>query len=163
VSRVLAISFIFLSFNSFSQDHLLLTKKNRPYRIKYFAGEEIRFKLKGDNEYHKSLIKGFNKEEIIFHYYSIALDELEVIDVSDKRFTVFSFRSSPGKLLVSGMALIAIDQFNQTVIREEPFGVNSNLAVVGGALSLSGILLKLIQKKRWKMYKYKHKANIILE
>jgi len=147
----------------YAQDYLLLTKKNRPYRVKYYAGDEMRFKLKGEKHYYKALIKGFESRKIIFHYYSIDLSEIEVIDVSGKNFTVFSFRSSPGKLLVSGMALLAIDQFNQTVIREEPFGVNGNLAIVGGAISLTGIVLKLIQKKRWKMLKPKHKADIILE
>ncbi|MEO1098785.1 MAG: hypothetical protein AAFX57_13700, partial [Bacteroidota bacterium] len=75
--------------------------------------------------------------------------------------TIFSFRSGPGKLLISGLAFVAIDQFNQTVVNDESFGIDSNTALIGSALTSSGIALKLIQKKRWKFRKRKHKMEIV--
>ena len=107
------------------------------------------------------MIQGFGEDEIRFHYYRIKLNEIAEIDVGNKNFTIFSFRSGPGKLIFSGVAFVAIDQFNQTVINDQPFGVNSKTALIGGVLTSSGILLKLIQKKRWKFKKKKHRMQIV--
>ncbi len=121
----------------------------------------MRFKLKGERFFTKALIQGFGEDDIRFHYYRIKLEEIAEIDVSSKNFTIFSFRSAPGKLLISGLAFIAIDQINQTLSRDEPFGINSNTALIGAGLASSGIALKLIQKKRWKFRKKKHRMEIV--
>ncbi len=121
----------------------------------------MRFKLKGERFFTKALIQGFGEDDIRFHYYRIKLEEIAEIDVSNKNFTIFSFRSGPGKLLISGLAFIAIDQINQTLSRDEPFGINSNTALIGAGLTSSGIVLKLIQKKRWKFRKKKHRMEIV--
>ena len=144
-----------------AQKYLLLRKVGRPYKIIYYAGQPIRFKLKGERFFTKALIQGFEKDEIRFHYFRIKLDEIAEIDVSNQNFTVFSFRSGPGKLLISGFGYLVADQFNQTVIREESFGISKQTAIISGALTSSGLVLKGIQKKRFKMKKKKHIIEII--
>ncbi|MEM1407616.1 MAG: hypothetical protein AAGG59_12630 [Bacteroidota bacterium] len=153
---------IIISLTGYAQEkYLILKKKNRPYSIIFQEGDEMRFKLKGERFFTKALIQGFGKDDIRFHYYRIKLDEIAEIDVASKNFTIFSFRSGPGKLLISGLAFVAIDQFNQTVVNDESFGIDSNTALIGAALTSSGIALKLIQKKRWKFRKRKHKMEIV--
>lgn len=144
-----------------AQKYLLLRKVGKPYSIIYNEGESMRFRLKGERFFTKGLIQGFGKDDIRFHYYRIKLDEIAEVDVSNKNFTVFSFRSGPGKLVVSGLGYLLLDQFNQTVIRGESLGVSKQTAIVSGALTTSGFVLKGIQKKRFKMRKKKHVMEII--
>lgn len=159
--RFVIFFFLLLSFCCHGQSYLLLKKKNRPYNVVFKVGEKLRFKLKGERFFTESMITGFGDNYIQFHYYKIALDEIAVIDVKDKKFTVFSFTSGPGKLMISGIALLSTDQFNQMVIRHEPFNIQGDIAKIAGSLTLSGILLRLIQKKRWKLNKKTHLIEII--
>lgn len=152
---------ICLSYNLSAQKYLLLRKVGRPYKIVFEEGQYMRFKLKGDRFFTKALIQGFGQDDIRFHYYRIKLQEIDEIDVSEKNFTVFSFRSGPGKLVVAGLGYLITDQFNQTVIRDESFGVSKRTAIISGAITSSGFLLKLIQKKRFKMRKKRHIMEII--
>lgn len=160
--RWLILFLILLSISGKAQQrYLILKKKNRPYSVIFQEGDELRFKLKGEKYFTKGLIEGFGVDEIRFHYYRIKLNEIAEIDVGSKNFTIFSFRSGPGKLLISGFAFVAIDQFNQTVVNDQPFSINGKTALIGGALTTSGIVLKLIQKKRWKFKKQKHWMEIV--
>jgi len=159
--RWLIIIFLLIALQCQGQGYLLLKKRNRPYKVLFQVGEKLRFKLKGERFFTESMITGFGDNYVQFHYFKIALDEFSVIDVKDKKFTVFSFTSGPGKLMISGVALLSVDQFNQIIIRHEPFNINGDIAKIAGSLTLSGILLRLIQKKKWKLYKKSHLIEII--
>lgn len=141
--------------------YLLLRKVGRPYKIIFNEGQSIRFKLKGEKNYNKGLIQGFGKDYIRFHYFTVKLDEIAEIDVRAKNFTIFSFRSGPGKLHFAGLGYLVLDQFNQTAVQKESFGVSKNTAIISSAIFSSGFLLKAIQKKRFKMNKNKHRLEII--
>ena len=129
------------------EPYLLLRKVGKPYQIVFYEGEEMRFRVKGEKNFINDHILGLAGDRIRFHYYNIKLDEIDAIDVRDRNFTVFSFRSSPGKLIVAGIGLIAIDQVNQVFIRDEPAGVSTGTAIVAGSLIASGFILRAIQKK----------------
>lgn len=161
IISVLTIILFFQSNKAISQKYLLLRKVGRPYIITYNEGDYIRFKLKGERFFTKALIQGFEKGHIQFHYFRIKLDEIAEVDVSDKNFTVFSYRSGPGKLVTAGVGYLVLDQFNQTAIQGESFGISSQTAIVATSLTASGFLLKAIQKKRFKMKNKKHIMEII--
>ena len=149
IRKVTCIFVLLLSiFTASAQDrYLLLRKVGRPYQIVFYEGEQMRFRVKGEKHFVQDYIQGLSEDRIRFHYYNIHLDEIEAIDVRDKNFTVFSFRSSPGKLIVAGFGLVAIDQANQVFIRDEPAGVSTGVAIVAGGLVASGFILRAIQKK----------------
>ncbi|MEJ2003430.1 MAG: hypothetical protein P8X57_00350 [Cyclobacteriaceae bacterium] len=132
---------------SAQERYLLLRKVGKPYQIIFEEGEQMRFRVKGEKHFVEDYIQGLSGDYIRFHYYNIHLDEIEAIDVRDRNFTVFSFRSSPGKLIVAGVGLIVIDQANQVLIRDEPAGLSTGTAIVAGSLVASGFLLRAIQKK----------------
>lgn len=125
---------------------LLLKRTNSLYQITIFEGEEIRFRLHGDKHYRQDHILGLKGNEIRFHYYSVNLDDIQSIDVRSRNPRSF-FRSGPGKLIFAGVALIGIDQLNQVVVRDEPAGVSTGIAIVSGSLIGAGILLKVIDRK----------------
>jgi len=140
--------FLLLVLSAFAQErYLLLRKVGKPYQIIFYEGESMRFRVKGEKYFVEDFIQGLSGNSIRFHYYNIQLDEIDAIDVRSRNFTVFSFRSSPGKLIIAGIGLIAIDQLNQVVIRDEPAGVSTGTAIVAGSLIASGFILRLIQKK----------------
>lgn len=161
MGRMLLILVFLMFFFKSSAQYLLLQKKNRPYQVIFEEGEYLRFKIKGEKFWRRALIQGFEDDEVVFHYFSLHKDDFALIDVSNKKFTVFSFTSGPGKLMIAGVAFIAIDQLNQTAINNQKFGISSKTALIGGGITASGIVLRLIQKKRWKLHKSNHMISII--
>ncbi len=148
-NRIVTILFILIPIIQLwgQEPYLLLRKVGRPYQIVFYEGEEMRFRVKGEKKYIKDYILGLQGDRIRFHYYSIKLSEIEAIDVRDRNFTVFSFRSSPGKLFVAGIGLVLIDQLNQVVIRDEPAGLSTGVAIASASLIASSFILRAIQKK----------------
>ena len=57
----------------FAQYYLVLKKRTK---IKYVfaAGDELKFKLHGEDFYNEQMIKGFGAEKIRFHYFDLALN-----------------------------------------------------------------------------------------
>lgn len=144
------------------QRYLTLSKVNKPRKqIIFYEGESMRFRLKGERFFNSGWIQGFGEDEIRFHYYRIKLDEIAEIDVDNKNFTIFNVKSWSNVLLVSGPLFLAIDQFNQGVIRDEPAGINSETVVVSGTMVASGLMLRWLRKRRWKCDRRKHRMKII--
>ncbi|MEL7001890.1 MAG: hypothetical protein AAFN93_04050 [Bacteroidota bacterium] len=151
---------ICFSSDLFGQRYLLLRKTGRRYKIVFNEGEEMRFKLKGERFFNKGLIQGFGDDHIRFHYFTIKLDEIAEIDVSRKNFTAFNYSGAGATVVVGSVGYLAIDQFNQTVIRDEPFRVNERTAIISGSLATAGFLMRFLQKKRFKMKNKKHVMQI---
>ncbi|TRX57697.1 hypothetical protein FNH22_14895 [Fulvivirga sp. M361] len=145
-----------------AQRYLVLSKVNKPRKqIIFNEGETIRFRLKGERFFTSASILGLGNDEIRFHYYRIKLDEIEEIDIRNKNFTIFNFKNWSGIFLVAGPLFLVIDQFNQTAIMNESFRVSSETATISGAFVATGLLLRVIGKKRWKCNKKKHRMQIL--
>ncbi len=137
-----------LSFQAAAQETFLyLNKIGRTTKVKYFEGEDIRFKIKSDEGFSQGKITGFGPDYLKVSGVIIPLDTIESIDIRNKNFSMFSFRSTPGKLGVAGFLYVGIDWFNRRVVSGGPGGIDGRVAVVAAGLSLSGILLKALQKK----------------
>ena len=149
IQRILLTIFLVLPLLDVAaqQRYLLLRKVGRPYQIIFEEGEEMRFRVKGEKHFIKDFIQGFSENRIRFHYYDIDLSEIEVIDIRDRNFRVLGVKSIPGKLIVAGIGLVIIDQANQVLIRDEPAGVSTGIAIVSGSLVAAGFIIRAIQKK----------------
>ena len=159
---MLLLFFLAYSQHTSAQRYLVLRKGNKPHKqIIFNEGEAIRFRLKGERFFTSSLIQGFGKDEIRFHYYRIKLNEIAEIDIDNKNFAIFNFKSLSSYLLISGPLYLTIDQFNQTAIRDEPFGINRAAAIVGGSLVGSGLMMRWLRKRRWKYTKRRHRMEIV--
>ena len=132
----------------FAQYYLVL--KNRT-KIKYVfaAGDELKFKLHGEDFYNEQMIKGFGAEKIRFHYFDLALSEVSHIKVSELRKNGLTLLS---RLAITGGVLFMVaDQFNQLAIMNEALGPSDETLVITGTLIGTGLLLKLFQKRKFKI------------
>ena len=86
-------------------------------------------------------------DEIRFHYFVVNVREIDVVDIRGKDPSNKTLRMASGKLIFAGIALIGIDQLNQVVIRDEPAGVSTGIAITSAAIVGTGVAMRLIEKK----------------
>ena len=147
------VCFIFFSFTILAQEpYLYLNKIGRTTKVKFYEQEPIRLKLKGDDYFVSGKITGFEKDAIKISKVSVQLEKIESIDIRDKNFSMFSFRSTPGKLAFAGYGYTAIDWFNRRVVAgEKGAGIDTRVAAVSTGLIGLGYIVKALQKKYFKI------------
>lgn len=140
-----------LSVNA-QEVYLYLNKIGRTTKVKFYEKEAIRFKLLGDDYYSSGRITGFEGDAIKVENVAIPLDQIESIDIKDKNFSMFSFRSTPGKLAFAGYGYVFIDWFNRRVVDgQQNAGIDLRVAAVSTGLIGTGYLLKALRKKYFKV------------
>lgn len=128
--------------------YLYLNKLGRTTKVKFYEQETIRFKLKGDDYFTSGRITGFEADAIKVEDVTIPLKEIVSVDIRDKNFSMFSFRSTPGKLAFAGYGYVFIDWFNRRVVAgEQNAGIDMRVAAVSTGLIGTGYLLKALRKK----------------
>ncbi len=148
--RLLWIALLILLSSSLlaQQSYLYLNKIGRTTKVKFFEQELIRLRLKGDEFFVSGRITGFDKDAIKVSGVVIPITEIKSIDIRDKNFSMFSFRSTPGKLAFAGYGYTAIDWFNRRVVAGEVgSGVDMRVASVSTGLIGTSYLLKALRKK----------------
>lgn len=156
VKFLYVVSFIsILGLNSaVAQRYLQLRKSGSSNRIMRFAeGEEIRFRLKGDESYTRGLIQGFGEDNIRFHYKTINISNITEIDISRKYLVNRSISGASNTLFIAAGLYMATDQFNQTVINNEPAGVSTGTVITSASIVSAGLLLKLFKRNKFKINK----------
>jgi hypothetical protein len=128
--------------------YLYLNKLGRTTKVKFYEKETIRFKLKGDDYFTAGRITGFEDEAVKVENVAIPLDQIESIDIRDKNFSMFSFRSTPRKLAFAGYSYVFIDWFNRSVVAgQQNVGIDTRVAMVSTGLIGTSYLLKALRKK----------------
>ncbi len=120
---------------------LLLTKIGSRFRLKIYQYESITLRLKDSELFTSGVIEAFEDSAIIFYDTPIKLVDIAEIDIRNKNHSIWSFRSSPGKLVMSGVMLTTIDLLNQ----REP--ITRRISLISGGLILSGIVMKALERK----------------
>lgn len=116
-----------LSANA-QESYLYLNKLGRTTKVRFYEKEVIRFKRKSDEYFTSGRITGFESEAIKVENVAIPLEQIESIDIRDKKFSMFSFRSTPGKLAFAGYGYVFIDWFNRRVVAgEQNAGIDGQL------------------------------------
>jgi hypothetical protein len=132
------------------QKFIVVEKVFSNKQVVYSSGDDIKFKLKEENFYRTNHIISLNDTAIVFHYYTIAYHEIDAVDISGHRFGT-NLRGIGGTLQFVGLAYIAIDQFNQVVVRGEDASFNENIWLAGGAVFAGGTILKLMSPRKLKL------------
>jgi hypothetical protein len=130
--------------------YLLLQKAGSQKQVIFEEGEEIRYKVKGEDHFRKDFIVGLNGDRIVFHYQEVMLSDIEVIDIRQKEFGTFNLSSGGSKVIIAGSLYIIADYVSQTLIREEEGGLSGSTYAVGGGIIAVGILMKLAKKKKFR-------------
>lgn len=142
-------SLLFLLPLSVSAQYAMAIRKvSNGLELRYSPGEEIRFKLREEDYFHRSVIQAVSDTGLVFQHFNIAFSELEKVDLQGRRFAVFPFRSVGTVLIVGGLGLIAADWFNQQVVQGNDYEAPEGMLIAGGAAAAAGIVLRLLEPKR---------------
>jgi hypothetical protein len=132
-------------------EYLVLEKTFKKKQIHYSSGDNISYKLKEEDFFRTDHIISLNDTAIAFHYHQVLYHEIAEINIKGKRFTGANWRSIGSKLQFVGIAYIAIDQFNQVVVRGEDASFNQNVWISGGLIYLAGTIMKVTQPRKVKL------------
>ncbi len=124
--------------------YLLLSKLGKNRKIVFQAGEEVRFKLKEDEDWHKALILGFGEAHIRFRYYEIRLSEIAAIDIRHKPPLGVNLDQYGMMLPIAGAGYFIIDVLSYGNVTP------GTLETTGGFI-VGGVLLRILRRKLFKV------------
>jgi len=153
------ISIIFLLSSTFlgigivkaQKEYIVVEKTLSNKQITYSSGDVITYKLKNEDFFRSDHIVALNDSSIEFHYNQILYEEIAQVNISGHRFTGLDVKSIGTYAQIAGIAYIAIDQFNQVIVRGEEATFNQGVWIAGGSIFLGGTILKLLSPKKIKL------------
>ena len=134
----------------FEGPYLLLKKSGSTKQVIFNEGDEIRYRIRGEDYFRKSLILGLREDSVRFHYFNVAIRDFEVIDIRGMQFQRFHFDSGGVKVIMAGMLFLAGDYINQKLIQDEPGGLSAQTWAISGGLVGVGLLMQLFQKRNFR-------------
>ena len=147
------ILFLFLSGTyCFGQQFVALdvTKVNGFKRIKYYIGDEIRYKNAENNRRYKGKIVALSDSLIVFENKTVVnIKDIKVVYRDNANFVT---RSLARFCLVFGPGFLGLDTFNNLINRRKPI-VNDLAIQEGAAFVGAGLILDNMMKKRYKIGK----------
>ena len=141
----------FISVSKAQNEYIVVEKTLSNKQVTYSSGDEITFRLKEENFYRTDHIIALNDTAIEFHYSMIPYKDISHINIKGKVFINLGFNSVGGKLQIAGIAIIAIDQLNQVLVRGEEASFNQGIWMIGGSLFLGGTILKWMHPRKLRL------------
>ncbi len=132
-------------------EYIVVEKTLSDKQIIYSSGDKIIYKLKDEDYFRTDHIIALNDTAIEFHYNQIPYRDITHVNIKGKNFINLGFNSVGSKLQFAGIAIIAIDQFNQVVIRGEDASFNQGIWIIGGSIFLGGTILKWMHPRKLKL------------
>jgi hypothetical protein len=139
------------NFATAQKEYIVVEKVLSNKQIKYSSGDLISYKLKGEDFFRTDHIIALNDSSIEFHYNNILYQEISQVRIKGQRFSNVDYLSIGTYAQIVGIAYIAIDQFNQVVVRGEDASFNKGVWIAGGSIFLGGTILKLLAPKKLKL------------
>ena len=143
---------VFVSVQSFCQEnYLVMDKPGRIKRIRYYTGDEIIFKLKGDKTTYSTILQAVGDSSIKVRDTNIPVKDIRsIIRHSENGFLYQVARILPK----AGILYFVADTFNPIFRGEKP-SISRSGIIVGGSLFAGGQALKLFRKKTLKVNSYR--------
>jgi len=130
------------------REYIVIEKTLKNKQIIYSSGDKITFKLKEEDFFRTDHIVALNDTSIEFHYNNVNYDEIAQINIRKKSFGKMNFRGIGSKIQIVGLAYIAVDQFNQVVVRGEEASFNGDVWLAGGLIFAGGTILKFLSPRK---------------
>lgn len=128
-------------------NYLILDKKGRTKRIRFFVGDWIKFQVKGDKFKWSGQITGIDKERIEINYGKIPLSQFSSIVLGkDNYWANFTRSASASGAAISGIFFVSGLLSKNKIKRQD------NFIISGGFFALGGIF-SLFQKRKYKLGK----------
>lgn len=132
------------------REYIVVEKTLTDKQIKYSLGDNIGYKLKGEDFFRTDHIIALNDSSIEFHYNRILYHEISQINIKGHRFTGINYQSIGTYAQIAGIGYIVIDQFNKVVVQGQDAVFEKEVWIVGGLIFPGGTILKLLSPKKVK-------------
>lgn len=144
---------LLLSFDSFCQHqkYLVLDKPGRVKRIRFYVGDEINFKLKGENIKYKDIITAITDSTIYIRGTHIKLSEIKSIIITSENGLL---NSAIYTLPRAGAVYFIADTFNSWFSRDQ-IEISKSAIVVGSALIGSSLILRTFRKRTYRINNFR--------
>ncbi len=152
--KIKGLLFLFLIISSigYGQRRQLVLLKGQRVIQRYFPGEDIRIKLKDNDQIIKSYVNNLTDTSVLVHTTNIPLENIERV-YFDRNTTTNKIGTI---LVIAGTGLFLIDQFNVVVVNGEKPSIDDGVAKFSISAVVVGLPMMLIKKKYVKTsYKYK--------
>ncbi len=124
------------------REYIVIEKTLSDKQIKYSSGDKISYKLTGEDFFRTDHIIALNDSSIEFHYKQIKYSEIAQVNIKGYRFGGMDLSGIGSYIQIAGIAYIAIDQFNQVVVRGEDASFNQGVWLAGSLVFLGGTIMK---------------------
>jgi len=150
--RLLLIAFFILAGTLVNaQKYAVLHKVGTSKEIRFKSGDEIRFRLKGEDHFRRDYIISISDSALHFHYHTVSFIEIDKVDIRGRRFNTFNWKGVGTALQIAGIGYVAIDSFNKTVVQGDSFDFEEPVWITGAILAGTGTLIKLAQPRKVKL------------
>jgi len=133
-----------------NEPYLLLRKAGTRKQVVFKEGDEIRYRLRGENYFRKSTILGLHPDTVRFHYFEVPVSDFEVIDIKGQNFQNFHYNSGGNKVIIAGVLFVVADYVSQELIRDEEGGLSGETYAIAGGIISVGIIMKLLEKRKFR-------------
>ncbi len=151
VGAFLGLLLLMVSTNLMAQNVLMLEKTGTNKKAIYKSGEEIKYKLKGEDHFRQDYIVSIKDSSIVFHYNKFNLEEIAEIDIRKKNFININLKSIGTMMQIAGASYIVIDQFNKTVVRDQQWEFDQDVWITGAVIFAAGTVVKFLHTKKFKV------------
>lgn len=152
--KVKGLFFLFLMIASvgYGQRRQLVLLKGQRVIQRYLPGDDIRIKLKDNDQIINSYVNNLTDTSVFVHTTNIPFENIERV--------YFHRNTAANKigtiLVIAGTGLFLIDQFNVVVVNKEKPNIDDGVAKFSISAVVIGLPMMLIKKKYVKTsYKYK--------
>ena len=157
-ARFISFLFLFVLFTvgmlhqiKAQREYIVVEKTLTDKQIKYSSGDNISYKLKGEDFFRTDHIVALNDSSIEFHYNNILYREISQINIKGHRFTGINYRKIGTIAQIAGVGYIVIDNFNKVVVQGQDAVFEKEVWIVGGLIFLGGTILKFLAPKKVKL------------
>lgn len=133
------------------REYIVVEKTLKNKQIKYSSGDQIRYKLVGEDFFRTNHIVALNDSSIEFHYNNILYNEIAQINIKGERFTGIDLNNIGKYAQIVGIGYIVIDQFNRVVVQGQEADFEKEVWVAGGLIFLGGTIIKMLSPKKVKL------------
>lgn len=148
--------FVFFSVGLLHQikaqrEYIVVEKTLSNKQIKYSSGDDITYKVEGEDFFRTDHIVALNDSSIEFHYNTILYREISEVNIKGHKFSELNYNSIGTKIQIVGIGYIVIDQFNKVVVQGQDAVFEKEVWIVGGLIFLGGTILKWLSPKKVKL------------
>ena len=131
--------------------YLLLEKGASRKKIRIYPGSDIRLRFHGDDRFYLQQIKDLSEKFIFFENAVVKVTEVAEIDITNHKQGSNLFVDLGKKLPIAGTGYFLIDNFNRTVVMNQPFNIDEKVVRTSSIMVAAGLIFIFTDKKTFKV------------